>query len=121
MTSSFLIFGATITLPGETEAGSAGKQPCRGITWWAHRNDDWSVDVSLLRSSENNIGSVDPDALNIPARRAESTLTEDAHLPFHAEPEQTEFGIHPIQTGGGVVRVKNELEIRFTIYVTSRD
>jgi hypothetical protein len=35
--------------------------------------------------------------------------------------KQTEFGIHPIQTGGGVVRVKNELEIRFTIYVTSRD
>jgi hypothetical protein len=23
--------------PGETEAGSAGTQPCRGIAWWAHR------------------------------------------------------------------------------------
>jgi hypothetical protein len=34
--------------------------------------------------------------------------------------KQTEFGIHPIQTGGGVVKVKNELEIGFTIYVTSR-
>jgi polyisoprenoid-binding protein YceI len=33
--------------------------------------------------------------------------------------KQTEFGIHPIQTGG-VVKVKNELEIGFTIYVTSR-
>jgi len=26
-------------LAGETEAGSAGMQPCRGITWWAHRDD----------------------------------------------------------------------------------
>jgi hypothetical protein len=25
--------GATMNLPGETEAGSAGRQPCRGITW----------------------------------------------------------------------------------------
>src|SRR5258708_804126 len=24
----------------ETEAGSAGMQPCRGITWWAHRDDE---------------------------------------------------------------------------------
>ena len=29
----------TMTLPGETEAGSAGMQPCRGIAWWAHRDD----------------------------------------------------------------------------------
>ncbi|MGI8962158.1 MAG: hypothetical protein ACR2IV_20850, partial [Bryobacteraceae bacterium] len=39
-------------------------------------------------SSKNHIGSVDPDALKIPARRAESTLTEYARLPFHAEPGQ---------------------------------
>lgn len=25
---------------GETEAGYAGKQPCRGITWWACRADE---------------------------------------------------------------------------------
>lgn len=90
MTSSYLLFGATITLPGETEASSAGKQLCQGITWWAHRDDDGSVEFSLLRSSKNPIGSVDPDALKIPARRAESTLTEDARLPFHAEPGQSE-------------------------------
>jgi len=30
---------ATIKLPGETEAGTAGTQPCRGIAWWARRND----------------------------------------------------------------------------------
>jgi hypothetical protein len=88
MISSYLIFGVTITLPGQTEAGSAGRQPCRGITWWAHRDDAWSVEVTLLRSFENRIGSVDSDALEIPARRAESTTTVNARLPFHAEPEQ---------------------------------
>ena len=31
--------GATMTLPGETEAGSAGDAPCRGIAWRAHRDD----------------------------------------------------------------------------------
>src|SRR6266516_653042 len=87
--SSYSIFGATITLPGETEAGSAGKEPCRGITWWAHRHDDRSVEGLSLRSSKNRIGSVDPDASKIPARRAESTLTEDARLPFHTEPGHT--------------------------------
>src|SRR5258706_14985155 len=29
--------GATMILPGETEAGSAGTQPCRGIAWWSYR------------------------------------------------------------------------------------
>ncbi len=85
---SYLLFGATITLPGQTEAGTAGKQPCRGITWRAHRDDDWGAELSLPRSSKKHIGSVDPNASKIPARRAESTLTEYARLPFHAEPGQ---------------------------------
>jgi hypothetical protein len=51
-----------------------------------NRDDDWSVELSILRSSKNRIGSLDPDALKIPARRPESTLTEVARLPFHAEP-----------------------------------
>jgi hypothetical protein len=29
-----------MTLPGETEAGTAGTQPCRGISRWAHRDDE---------------------------------------------------------------------------------
>src|SRR5579872_212032 len=29
---------ATMILPGETEAGSAGTQSCRGITWWSYRS-----------------------------------------------------------------------------------
>jgi hypothetical protein len=32
------------------------------------------------------IGSVDPDALKIPARRAEYSLTDNALSPFQAEP-----------------------------------
>ncbi len=34
--------------------------------------------------------------------------------------KQTDFDIQPIQIGGGVVKVKNELDIRFEVYVTSR-
>jgi hypothetical protein len=67
-----------MTLPGETEAGSAGMHPCRGITWWAHRDDERSAEASLLRSSRKPIGSVDPYALKIPARRAERFFTQDA-------------------------------------------
>jgi hypothetical protein len=75
-------------LPGETEAGSAGMQPCRGIAWWAHRDDDQERGNQLLALRLPIIGSKDPDALKIPARRAEFTLTESASSPFHAEPEQ---------------------------------
>jgi polyisoprenoid-binding protein YceI len=32
---------------------------------------------------------------------------------------KTDFGIRPVQAGGGAVKVKNELEIRFKLYVTS--
>jgi polyisoprenoid-binding protein YceI len=34
--------------------------------------------------------------------------------------KQTEFGIQPIKIGGGVVKVKDELEINFHIYTASR-
>jgi hypothetical protein len=36
----------------------------------------------------DHIGSVDPHALKIPARRAEYSLAESALSPFHAEPTQ---------------------------------
>jgi hypothetical protein len=56
-----------MTLLGETEAGSAGMQPCRGITEWALRTD----------------------ALKIPAPQgAEPSLTENVASPFQAEPTQ---------------------------------
>ncbi len=74
-------------LPGETEAGSAGMQPCRGIAWRAHRDDDRKRGLHSPALLSTFIGSKDPDALKIPARRAEFTLTEDASSPVHAEPE----------------------------------
>ena len=74
--------------PGETEAGSAGKQPCRGIARRAHRDDAHGRGTQLSRSSQSPIGSIDPDALKIPARRAASTLTRSAHSPVPAEPGQ---------------------------------
>jgi hypothetical protein len=75
-------------LPGETEAGSAGMQPCRGIAWWAHRNDDRERASSPLALFQNYIGSKDPHASKIPARRAECSLTGNALPPIHAEPRQ---------------------------------
>src|SRR5258708_37895208 len=63
--------GVTMTVPCQTEAGSAGMQPCRGIAWWAHRDDDRKRGTNLLALLSTIIGSKDPDALKIPARRAE--------------------------------------------------
>lgn len=55
-----------MALPGETEAGSAGTQPCRGIAWRAHRDDRGARGTSLSRSSQTRIGSVDPPCLENP-------------------------------------------------------
>jgi len=51
--------GATMILPGETEAGTAGSQPCRGISRWAHRDDERGREDSFLRRP-TSIGSKDP-------------------------------------------------------------
>jgi len=85
-TKSGMTARVTMTVPGETEAGSAGKQPCRGITWWAHRDDEPGTCEHHSASLPKPIGSVDPHALKIPARRAEYSLTENAHSPVPAEP-----------------------------------
>jgi hypothetical protein len=60
-----------MTVPGEPEAGSAGKQPCRGTAWWAHRDDEVRACEAGSAPLPNLIGPVDPHALKIPARRAE--------------------------------------------------
>ena len=75
-----------MTLPGETEAGSAGKQPSPGIARRAHRDDAHGRGSHLARSSPSPIGSIDPPALKIPTRRAASTLTRSARSPVPAEP-----------------------------------
>jgi hypothetical protein len=80
-----------MTVPGETEAGSAGKQPCRGIAWRAHRDDEAGARGHNPAPLPNSIRSKDPHALKIPARRAEYSLTENARSPFHAEPEHDDL------------------------------
>ena len=79
-----------MALPGETEAGSAGKQPCRGIVRRAHRDDDHGCGNERLAPTLHPIGSKDPDALKIPARRAASTLTRSVRSPVLAEPAHLE-------------------------------
>jgi hypothetical protein len=69
-------------LPGETEAGTAGTQPRRGIAWWAHRDDE-RAERDPFCASQYLIGSVDPEALKIPARRAEYPLAARGHELHH--------------------------------------
>jgi hypothetical protein len=75
-----------MTPPGETEAGHAGMQPCRGITWRAHRDDDRQRGNQSLALLPSLIGSKDPDALKSPPPRAEYSLTGSASSPVQAEP-----------------------------------
>jgi len=44
--------------------------------------------VAFCAPQEDHTGSVDPDALKIPARRVEYSLTDSALSPFQAEPTQ---------------------------------
>jgi hypothetical protein len=60
-------------LPSEREAGCAGAAS-GGIAWWADRDRIVSAEWKS------------PEALKIPARRAEDTLRESAFSPFQAEP-----------------------------------
>ena len=77
-----------MTLPGETEAGSPGMQPCRGIAWWAHRNDVMERGSSpfALYPKPHRIGR--PQCLENPRPEgAEYSFAESAPSPLHAEPE----------------------------------
>jgi hypothetical protein len=67
------------------------------LCWEATRPRDHPVGSSrrgtergVLASAlcKNHIGSVDPDAWKIPARKAEYSLTGNAITPFQAEPTQ---------------------------------
>src|SRR5262249_15943664 len=78
---------ATMTLPGETEAGSAGMQPCRGIAWWAHR-DDVERGCSPLALSPKTYRIGKPPCLENPnPTNGKHLLTVERPAPFHAEPE----------------------------------
>ena len=74
-------------LPGETEAGTAGTQPCRGISRWAHRDDERGREDLFLRRPIS-IGSKRPPCLENPRPKAEYSLTENVAFPFQAEPRQ---------------------------------
>jgi hypothetical protein len=97
--------------PGETEAGSAGMQPCRGIAWRAHRHDDHRARKLPFRALQRSIGEIDPHALKIPARRAESTLTENASSPFPAEPEHSQVRISDLKLATSVEHAVHILSI----------
>ena len=96
--------GVTIDLPGETEAGSAWTQPSRGIAWRAHRDDAGERGSLLSRSYRIDIGSVDPNALKIPARRAVYSLTGNARIPFQAEPAHEELRAEAAREGMSLSR-----------------
>lgn len=75
--------------PGETEAGSAGMQPCPGIARWKLIEDDEREDDATRRPPPPHIGfDRFPHALKIPARSAESSLTQLGLTPIPAEPRQ---------------------------------
>ena len=93
-------------LLGETEAGTAGTQPCRGISRRAHRDDERGRESSFLRRP-TSIGSKNPHALKIPARRAEYSLTENVASPFQAEPRQAEAGDASLSV---IFRVSDEIK-----------
>jgi hypothetical protein len=79
-----------MNLPGETEAGTAGTQPCRGIARWAHRADAQqrgSQSSRAVRYKEKPSDDRPPCLENPRPEGAECTLTENAASPFHAEPK----------------------------------
>ena len=67
------------------------------------RDGSWKVDGNLTLH-----GATRPVAVDARSERGAYVGT--------ARIKQTDFGIQPIQVGGGVVKVKNELEIRFEVF-----
>ena len=66
-------------------------------------DDAWKVDGSLTLHGATRPLTVD-------------VMSEKGAYVGTARIKQTDFGIQPIQVGGGVVKVKNELEIRFEVF-----
>ena len=83
-----------MTLPGETEAGSADKQPCRGIAWRAHRDEEAGASGHGSAPLPSFIGSAAPDALKISARGAAYSPAANASSLGPAEPAQMSENTH---------------------------
>jgi len=108
-------------LLGETEAGNAGTQPCRGISRWAHRDDERGRESAFLRRP-TSIGSKDPHALKIPARRAEYSLTENVASPFQAEPRHYDSACFIMSDREGGLKgryTEPAADLAFTAFVAS--
>jgi hypothetical protein len=71
-------------LPGETEAGTAGTQPCQGYPGGLIETMNGGVRARSRAAQLHRIER--PHALKVPARRAEYSLTENVASPFQAEP-----------------------------------
>jgi hypothetical protein len=56
------------------EAGSAGKQPCRGITWRAHPDDEPTAGRGHPRPAPLCIGGIDPPCLENPKQAPRKML-----------------------------------------------
>jgi hypothetical protein len=114
----------TMTLPGETEAGSAGMHPCRGIAWWAHRNDVAGRESSSFALSPKTHRIGRPLCLENPRPEgAEYSLVESATSPLHAEPEQSGFcwstwlwALPSVLGGLSVLRIGSKLFVRKRIW-----
>ena len=79
-----------MVLPGETERALRGRNHAEGYPGGrVHRDDERGREDSFLRRP-TSIGSKDPHALKIPARRAEYSPTENVASPFQAEPRHSE-------------------------------
>jgi hypothetical protein len=97
-----------MNLPGETKAGNAAMQPMpRGKPGGLIETMNGAQRLPFCAPQEDHIGSEDPDALKIAARRAEYSLTESALSPFQAEPTQSWF----ISFSPFVLRVSGRLAL----------
>jgi hypothetical protein len=78
-------------------------QPCRGIAWRAHRNDDGSAEVRF-RALQTNHRIGRPGCLENPRpNRADYSLTENAFSPFPAEPAHSPSV--PLRLHGYIARI----------------
>jgi hypothetical protein len=75
-----------MSLPGEREAALRGRSHAEGYPGGLSETMNGARRLRFRALQKAHIGSVDPDALKIPARRAEYSLAESALSPFQAEP-----------------------------------
>src|SRR5258708_40196216 len=73
-------------LPGETEAGTAGTQPCRGISRRAHRDDERGVRARSCAAQPPSDRKT--PCLENPRPKGGILTNGERRSPFQAEPRQ---------------------------------